>query len=166
MHQQEIVTSFDELLAIAASKPKKTRTYQVTDEVAEANYIRMIQMSGDRMRPMTETEMTELGDFLEIDPSEIRSAHPCIEEKKCPKCGRSLTFTDLLNEAVSINQHAKTFMADVLLGRIGSFVTISGSEDDSHRMRCLNCGDNSVSVEHGDCYKTKCNGKTYAHCAW
>ena len=165
MHNPPIIQDFEELLRIARSMPKQTRTYAVTAEVADANYRRMIAVGGDRLRPMTSAEMQELADYLGIEVDEVVMAHPHIEEKPCPECARSLTFTDLIHEAVSTGRHDGQFMAEVLLGRRGHFVTISGTEDTSHVMRCLGCGDRSVTVQHGECYRSGCGG-SYAHCAW
>jgi len=177
MNDQGLIDSIEELTSIALSRPKLTRSYRVTEEVAVANYSKMREQGLEKLQPMTESEMQELGDYVGIDVSEIRNAHPCVEPTDCPACGRRLTFLDLIHEAASSGQHDKRFMGEVLLGKHGYVITINGVEDNTHVMRCVRCGDRTVNVQHGPCYHSggcvefsASNASTpqggYAHCAW
>jgi len=166
MESRHVISSVDELKSLAANRPKQTRTYRVTSEVAAANYQAMLERSGSRLKPMTVPQMQELADYLEVSLSEITLREPCIEENLCPTCSRMLTFTDLVHEAVVTANHSKAFLADVLLGKMGPVVTVTGSDDDTHRFHCINCGDRSILVRERDCYKSGCQAPVYAHCAW
>ncbi len=160
------ISSVEQLKYLAANRPKQTKTYRTTQEVAEANYQQMLLRGGSRLKPMTVPQMEELAAYLDVPLEDITIAKPCIEENICPQCSRLLTFTDLVHEAVVTSNHSKAFMADVLVGKMGPILTITGLDDDTHRFNCINCGDRSILVREGDCYKSGCSGNVYAHCAW
>jgi hypothetical protein len=51
-----------------------------------------------------------------------------------------MTFADLANESIAAGRHTKAFIASIVRGRLGQFITVDGTDDDTHVMRCLNCG--------------------------
>lgn len=169
------ITSYDTLRAIAQSRPKLTKTYAVTEEVARANYQDIRRVDWHRMRPMTDDEMMEMAVILDVAAHEISGKEPHVEDKACRKCGRKLTFTDLIHAAASSGQHNKHFLAEALSGRLGYFVTIDGIEDDSHAMKCINCGERDLWQQREPlsafptpppqpCYIFGCGGApAYAH---
>ena len=172
MTAEGVIDSVEELIAIANRNEKLTFTYRVTREVAEANNAQIRRKGGAKLRLMTDSEIRELADYVEADFEEMCQAKPEIGQTSCPKCGRTLTFTDLIHEAASIGKHDKKFMGEVLLGKHGHVITVNGTDDDTHVFRCLRCGDRTVRAEYPNsptpapCYKAGCTHGGYAHCGY
>lgn len=168
-----IIDSVEKLKLIAASPGERTKTYRVTEAVAKANYQAMIERAertASPLVPMADEEMIELAQYVGVPVSEIRIARPRLTLVHCEGCGRRLTFTDMIHEGVCSGRHDRKFMGEVLLGVRGFFVTVSGTNDDTHLARCFSCGHRQMAFDHnGPCDKNPSSytgGGTYAHCAW
>lgn len=58
----------------------------------------------------------------------------------CSRCGRHFALADRVQSAVDKGHHTSAFMASVIQGKFGHFVTLNVDGDDSHSVNCLCCG--------------------------
>jgi hypothetical protein len=157
----DVLSNVEDLIYASKLQSPLTKAYRVTKEVADFNYEQTMRERDDLVE-MTEEDMQEIRDLLDIPSYKLHK--PLVTKNSCPSCGRHMHFADLINGALAINRHSKEFMGDVLMGKYGYFVIVPGVGDDSHKSKCLKCGDMSMSWNHNT--YTVCSGNSYAHCAW
>ena|SRR5437762_10852879 len=164
-YSARVIDSLDVLQALAASRPRYTRTYRVAPDVYRANHAK--NREAGHLRQMTGAEVAELEDFLELPRETLHLLDWGVGDVTCAQCGRQMTFTDLANESVAAGRHTKGFITSVIQGKLGQFITVDGTDDDTHVMRCLNCGarGNRLRQMVGDASAYDC-AYAYAHCAW
>jgi hypothetical protein len=157
------IEDLSELRRLAAQQPTKTRTYRVSADVYRAN--REALRKCEKMRPLSEVELQEIASYVGLPLARIESICWTVDPAVCKSCGRNMHFVDMVHEAVSIGRHTKEFVADVILGVKGHFITIDGCDDESHTMRCLNCGTGGGKlIQFSLAYD--CGTQSYAMCGW
>lgn len=117
-----------------AKNQRKSATYPISAELASKLYSQMIP----DLTEMTNDQICELKDFFgEIPLNELGKIYV---GGKCPTCNRCLTIVDQVNGALRSGIHDKKFMALVLNGKLGHFITIHAKGDQSHCAICVECG--------------------------
>jgi len=147
--------SLEEIDALVASRPEKTRTYQLDPTIAP-EVIRKIQdgrpNNGLRLRTMNPAEADELARYLEVPATEFHGPFT-VSDIRCHGCGRHLTMLDVAKTGVDTGLHLRTTLAQVLTGRFGQWLTVRG-QDGGRYADCAACGQKSPYPfeEYGEDY--------------
>ncbi|MGX9161917.1 hypothetical protein [Priestia megaterium] len=147
------ITSKEQLISLLENRPTHTETWLVNSSVAEN-----LQPKTDGMRKMTQEEVNELAQYLDVKEDDLEQPFYVDERLVCPDCNRSLTFLDFIKTAIKIEEgfHSKGLIADILCGRNGHWITVGG-KNMKRTVYCTNC-------EYGITYTThNYNNSRYAY---
>lgn len=92
------------------------------------------------MRQMSPEEMNEVAEYLEVNPEEISLNGPFNVHKEmvCPNCSRNCSFLDIAKTAIESGAHSKEMVRDIVMGKRGMFVSISGTSHE-RLVKCADC---------------------------
>jgi hypothetical protein len=128
------IESDDEVRRLLEKRPHRTRTYRVSAEL-----LRGVRLDSDReLRELSDTEVQEVADFLEVDRGELQGPFKVVDAT-CPSCERRLGFLDFVRTAVQTEAHDRDRLREVLTGRAGYWLTIRGL-DGGRPVLCVACG--------------------------
>lgn len=123
-----------ELLQMLQKRPDVTTTYRVPKELLG----RMPRDEAVPLRMMTDAEVHELSEYLEVTVEQLKGPFRVVEAT-CSNCRRRLTFLDFAKTAVDKAQHDRAQLRDVLTGKAGWWITIRG-RDGGRPVVCAGCG--------------------------
>ncbi|MGW0561440.1 hypothetical protein ACWDZ4_12610 [Streptomyces sp. NPDC003016] len=126
--------SYEQVQHLLDHRPEKTTTYRVAADVLP----RIAHASTPHLRPMDEAETTELAAYLDISWDALEGPFH-VADLYCSHCNRHITFLDFVKTAIEREQHQLSELRDVLIGRSGGCLTITGS-DGGRPVDCANCG--------------------------
>jgi hypothetical protein len=135
----EVIQSVEELEALLADRPGRTKTYQISSASADdvSRYIKT-HVPGPPMRLMSPAEIEDLAHYLGAPAGEFHGSY-MFSDASCAGCGRRLTLLDMAKTGVDQGLHAKDRLMTVLTGKTGYWVTVRG-KDGGRRIDCANCG--------------------------
>lgn len=129
------ITSLEQLNELLQNRPEQTETWLISKEIATD-----VKIASEDMRKMTEVEEKELANYLDVSAEDLHGPFYIDKDLVCPECNRDLTFLDFVQTAIEIDGtiHSKKLIADILCGRNGSWITISG-KNTKRTVFCANC---------------------------
>lgn len=126
--------SYDDVVQMLRERPEQTRTYEVEAGVIE----RLPLDTPTSLRPMSEDEVQELADYLEVASATLRGPFNVVDHQ-CSRCGRTTTFLDFVKTAIDARQHGRDELRSVLTDAKGAWITVRG-RDGGRPVLCANCG--------------------------
>lgn len=129
------ITSLEQLHELLQNRPEQTETWLISKEIAKD-----VKIGSDKMRKMTVSEEKELASYLDASSKELHGPFYVGKDLICPECDRNLTFLDFVKTAIEIDGiiHNKKMITDILCGRSGSWITISGKNAE-RTVICSSC---------------------------
>lgn len=139
------ITSKDQLTALLNERSDNTETWLVRESVVES----LLELGTNNMREMTETEITDLAEYLDTNVQHLNRPFMVDNDLHCPKCARKLTFLDFVKTAIEGESgfHTKEMIAEILSGRKGNWLTIGGKNFE-RTVYCSNCGEGIIYRTH------------------